>query len=176
MSENQQPLDQEEEQAAPQAEAAAADEDAPVQEEESAALPDEAETETLPVEAGDNDLVSDEDDTGLTSDDQTDEEEEEPDIDPADVRILGLPRVCFQCAAFGVALGYIVCGLFGILAERMAGTTIGDLLAKTQSVTACAIIGGAIGYLIGRHLHKKRLAAREAEEAAMAAQQTDTEA
>ena len=33
MSENQQPLDQEEEQAAPQAEAAAADEDAPVQEE-----------------------------------------------------------------------------------------------------------------------------------------------
>ena len=175
MSENQQPLDQEEEQTAPQAEAAAADEDTPAQE-EPAALPDEAETETLPAEAGDNDLVSDEDDTDLTSDDQTDEEEEEPDIDPADVRILGLPRVCFQCAAFGVALGYIVCGLFGILAERMAGTTIGDLLAKTQSVTACAIIGGAIGYLIGRHLHKKRLAAREAEEAAAAAQEADTEA
>ena len=175
MSENQQPLDQEEEQTAPQAEAAAADEDTPAQE-ELAALPDEAETETLPAEAGDNDLVSGEDDTDLTSDDQTDEEDEEPDIDPADVRILGLPRVCFQCAAFGVALGYIVCGLFGILAERMAGTTIGDLLAKTQSVTACAIIGGAIGYMIGRHLHKKRLAAREAEEAAMAAQQTDTEA
>lgn len=94
------------------------------------------------------------------------DEEQMPDIDPADVRIFGMPRVCFHGAAFGVAGGYIACGLIELLAEQTAGTPIGALVAKVPGAAVCSVIGAAIGYLIGRQLHKKRLAAQKAAEAA----------
>ena len=94
--------------------------------------------------------------------------EEEVDIDPADVHIFGMPRIGFHCTAFGVAGGYIVCGLVGILAEKTAGTPIGDLAAKSPDAWIWAIVFAAVGYLIGKQKHKKRMATKEAEEAARA--------
>lgn len=46
--------------------------------------------------------------------DDADMIEDEEDIDPADVRIFGLRRLYFHCTAFGVAGGYILTGLIGI--------------------------------------------------------------
>ena len=130
MSENQQPLT-EEEQAVPSAEPMEPD------------LPEavEAGEETLPAET-DADLPA---------------EAEEEDIDPADVKIFGMPRVCFHGAAFGVAGGYILCGLLGL-----AGI-------PAPSPTVCAIACAVVGYFIGKYFDKKRLAAKEAEAAAEAA-------
>ena len=65
------------------------------------------------------------------------DEEQMPDIDPADVRIFGMPRVCFHSAAFGVAGGYIACGLIELLAEQTAGTPIGALAAKAGDCVEC---------------------------------------
>ena len=79
-----------------------------------------------------------------------------------------MPRVCFHFGAGGVALGYIVCGLVGILADKTAGTPIGDLAAKSPDAWIWAIVFAAVGYLIGKQKHKKRMAAKEAEEAARA--------
>ena len=165
MSENQQPLEQEE-QTAPQAEAAAADEAAPVQ---TADAPVSA-TQAEPLPATDDEAEPAPAD-GNETDAEPDTEEEE-DIDPADVKIFGLPRVCFHFTAGGAAFGYIVCGLLGVLANNTAGTLIGDLASKTPNVTICAIACGAIGYLIGKRKYKKRLAAKEA---ALAAQENNTE-
>ena len=78
--------------------------------------------------------------------------EEEEDIDPADVRIFGLPRVGFHCTALGVAAGYLVAGLIGL-----AGF-------NPPNATVCAIVCAAIGYFIGNRLYKKRKAARDAAE------------
>ena len=79
-----------------------------------------------------------------------------------------MPRVCFHFGAGGVALGYIVCGLVGILADKTAGTPIGDLAAKSPDAWIWVIAFAAVGYLIGKQKHKKRMAALEAEEAARA--------
>lgn len=79
-------------------------------------------------------------------------EEEEENIDPADVRIFGLPRVGFHCTAFGVAAGYIVCGLIGLAGFNPPNATI------------CAIACAAIGYFIGNRLYKKQKAERDAAE------------
>ncbi len=76
--------------------------------------------------------------------------EEEVDIDPADVHIFGMPRIGFHCTAFGVAGGYIVCGLLG-----MAGF-------NPPNATICAVICAAIGYVIGKQLYKRNKAARDA--------------
>ncbi len=46
-------------------------------------------------------------------------EEEEEDIDPADVKIFGMKRHVFQLTCLGAAAGYILCGLVGILGEKM---------------------------------------------------------
>lgn len=86
---------------------------------------------------------------------------EEEDIDPADVHIFGMPRVCFHYTAFGVAGGYILSGLLGI-----AGL-------DTPDATICAIAVGAVGYFLGKRVYKKRKAERDA--AAEAAQATETE-
>lgn len=136
MSENQQPLT-EEEQAVPSAEPMEPD------------LPEavEAGEATLPAE--------DEAEDAETEDEELEAEEE--DIDPADVKIFGMPRVCFHGAAFGVAGGYILCGLLGL-----AGI-------PAPSPTVCAIACAVVGYFIGKYFDKKRLAAKEAEAAAEAA-------
>lgn len=80
----------------------------------------------------------------------TDPEAEPEDIDPAEVHIFGMPRIGFHCTAFGAALGYIVCGLLGIAGFQPPNATI------------CAVAGGAVGHLLGRHLYQKQHAAREA--------------
>ena len=143
MSENQQPLT-EEEQAVPSAEPMEPD------------LPEsvEAGEATLPAETDADLSAEDEAEDAETEDEELEAEEE--DIDPADVKIFGMPRVCFHGAAFGVAGGYILCGLLGL-----AGI-------PAPSPTVCAIACAVVGYFVGKHFDK-RLAAKEAEAAAEAA-------
>lgn len=129
----------------------------------------EQEQATAPAEAEQPDLPAGEDSTAAEGSEAL-AADEQPDIDPADVRIFGLRRVCFHFTAGGAAVGYIVCGLLGLLAENAPGTAIGDLAAKTPSVTICAIAFGVVGYLIGRRLDKKRRAEKEA---ALAAETTE---
>lgn len=142
MSENQQPLT-EEEQTTPQAETAAADE---------AAL-SEAEETALPAAAGDD---------AAEEPEAIEEEPEESDTivdgvetDPLKIRVFGLPLVCFHSTAIGLAGGYIVSGLFGLIGFE-----------NPPSPLICAVVCAAAGYLIGQRTYKKRLAAREAELAA----------
>ena len=153
MSENQQPLT-EEEQAVPSAEPMEPDlpeavgtGESTLPAETDADLPAEDEAEDAEIE--DREWRGDEYDEAL--DDVC------RDIDPADVKIFGMPRVCFHSAAFGVAGGYILCGLLGL-----AGI-------PAPSPTVCAIACAVVGYFIGKYFDKKRLAAKEAEAAAEAA-------
>lgn len=106
---------------------------------------EETEQSVLPAEPDRDEALEAADDTAA---DEPAEEEE--DIDPADVRIFGMPRVCFHYTAFGVAIGYLVSGIIGI-----AGF-------NPPSATICAIVCAAIGYFIGNRLYKKRKAARDA--------------
>ena len=91
MSENQQPLDEEQ------------------------AVSDVQEQETLPAAAEDT-LPAAQDENAPAILDAEPEEEEE-DIDPADVKIFGMKRHVFQLTCLGAAVGYILCGLVGILGE-----------------------------------------------------------
>ncbi|MFR2289714.1 MAG: hypothetical protein ACLS69_08085, partial [Butyricicoccus sp.] len=100
MSENQQPLDEEQ------------------------AVSDVQEQETLPAAAEDT-LPATQDENAPAILDAEPEEEEE-DIDPADVKIFGMKRHVFQLTCLGAAVGYILCGLVGILGEKMQGTGLGD--------------------------------------------------
>ena len=106
---------------------------------------EQPEAPVLPAENDIDDLIQ-------TADDTAEEPVKEEDIDPADVKIFGLRRVCFHATAFGVAGGYIVTGLIGI-----AGFT-------APNANICAIICGALGYFIGSRLYKKQKAARDAAE------------
>ena len=81
----------------------------------------EQEQATAPAEAEQPDLPAGEDSTAAEGS-ETLAADEQPDIDPADVRIFGLRRVCFHFTAGGAAVGYIVCGLLGLLAENAPGT------------------------------------------------------
>ena len=92
MSENQQPLDEEQ------------------------AVSDVQEQETLPQPK----LPAAQDENAPAILDAEPEEEEE-DIDPADVKIFGMKRHVFQLTCLGAAVGYILCGLVGILGEKMQG-------------------------------------------------------
>lgn len=149
MSENQQPLDEEQ---------AVSD----VQEQET--LPAAAE-DTLPAAQGENaPAILD-----------AEPEEEEEDIDPADVKIFGMKRHVFQLTCLGAAVGYILCGLVGILGEKMQGTGLGNILAKSPSATVWAVAVAAVGYFIGSRLEKKREAALADEQAALE-QPNDTNA
>lgn len=110
------------------------------------AAPESPQTEesVLSAEADSDEIVE-------TTDDGTEEEPvEEEDIDPADVRIFGMPRVCFHYTAFGVAVGYLVSGIIGIVGYNPPNANI------------CAVVCAAIGYVIGSRLYKKRKAARDA--------------
>lgn len=140
MSENQQPLDEEQ------------------------AVSDVQEQENLPAAAEDT-LPAAQDENAPAILDA--EPEEEEDIDPADVKIFGMKRHVFQLTCLGAAVGYILCGLVGILGEKMQGTGLGDILAKSPSATVWAVAVAAVGYFIGSRLEKKREAAREAEQAAL---------
>ena len=175
MSENQQPLDEEQAASAAEKELASA-QAMPAATDSSPSADSDTLADGLAADEGNSEIPAEED--ADISDDESeyeedisdDEEEEEEDIDPADVRILGKPRVCFHLAAFGVAVGYIACGLVGLLADSTKGTAIGDLAAKSPSATVWVIIFAVIGYLIGNRMHKKRLAAQEAELAEQAAE------
>ena len=119
MSENQQPLDEEQ------------------------AVSDVQEQETLPAAAEDT-LPAAQDENAPAILDAEPEEEEE-DIDPADVKIFGMKRHVFQLTCLGAAVGYILCGLVGILGEKMQGTGLGDILAKSPSATVWAVAVAAVG-------------------------------
>ena len=174
MSENQQPLD--EEQAASAAEKELTSVQAmPAATDSSPSADSDTLADGLAADEGNSEIPAEEDadisdDESEYEEDISDDEEEEEDIDPADVRILGMPRVCFHLAASGVAVGYIACGLVGLLADSTKGTAIGDLAAKSPSATVWVIIFAVIGYLIGNRMHKKRLTAQEAELAEQAAE------
>lgn len=107
---------------------------------------EQPEASVLPAESDNDDL------TQVTDNDEAEEPVEEEEIDPADVRIFGLPRVSFHFTALGVAAGYLICGLIGL-----AGF-------NPPSATICAVVCAAIGYFIGSRLYKKRKAARDAAE------------
>ena len=167
MSENQQPLDEEQAASAAEKELASA-QAMPAEPDSRPSADSDTLADGLAADEGNSEIPAEEDadisdDESEYEEDISDEEEEEEDIDPADVRILGMPRVCFHLAASGVAVGYIACGLVGLLADSTKGTAIGDLAAKSPSATVWVIIFAVIGYLIGNRMHKKRLAAQEAE-------------
>ena len=174
MSEKQQPLDEEQAASAAKKELASA-QAMPAEPDSRPSADSDTLADGLAADEGNSEIPAEEDadisdDESEYEEDISDEEEEEEDIDPADVRILGMPRVCFHLAASGVAVGYIACGLVGLLADSTKGTAIGDLAAKSPSATVWVIIFAVIGYLIGNRMHKKRLAAQEAELAEQAAE------
>ena len=148
MSENQQPLDEEQ------------------------AVSDGQEQETLPAAAEDTPPAAQDENAPAILDAEPEEEE---DIDPADVKIFGMKRHVFQLTCLGAAVGYILCGLVGILSEKMQGTGLGDILAKSPSTTVWAVVVAAVGYFIGSRLEKKREAALADEQAALE-QSNDTNA
>ena len=139
MSENQQPLDEEQ------------------------SVSDVQEQEVLPA-VNEDTLPAEQEATAPAEDEALEEEE---DIDPADMKIFGMPRRVFHFTCFGAATGYILCGLVGIWGEKVQGTALGDILAKSPSTTAWAVVIGAIGYILGNRVYKKQAAAREAEKAAL---------
>ena len=148
MSENQQPLDEEQ------------------------TVSDVQEQETLPAVAEDTPPAAQDENAPAILDAEPEEEE---DIDPADVKIFGMKRHVFQLTCLGAAVGYILCGLVGILSEKMQGTGLGDILAKSPSTTVWAVVVAAVGYFIGSRLEKKREAALADEQAALE-QPNDTNA
>lgn len=148
MSENQQPLDEEQ------------------------AVSDVQEQETLPAAAEDTPPAAQDENAPAILDAEPEEEE---DIDPADVKIFGMKRHVFQLTCLGAAVGYILCGLVGILSEKMQGTGLGNILAKSPSATVWAVAVAAVGYFIGSRLEKKREAALADEQAALE-QPNDTNA
>ena len=139
MSENQQPLDEEQ------------------------SVSDVQEQEVLPA-VNEDTLPAEQEETAPAENEALEEEE---DIDPADMKIFGMPRRVFHFTCFGAAAGYILCGLVGIWGEKVQGTALGDILAKSPSATAWAVVIGAIGYILGNRVYKKQAAAREAEKAAL---------
>lgn len=133
MSENQQPLT--EEQTEPVQSAPA----------EAETVSEENEASALTAQADDSEAVQ-------AADDDTEaqpEETEEEDIDPADVKIFGMPRVVFHYTAFGVAIGYILSGVLEMAHFNPPNATI------------LAIAFAVVGYIIGSQLYKKRKAERD---------------
>lgn len=139
MSENQQPLTEEKTEPAQSAPA------------EAETVLEENETSALTAETDDSEAIQAAHDDTEAQPEETEEEEE--DIDPADVKIFGMPRVVFHYTAFGVAIGYILAGLIGV-----AGLT-------PPNATICAIVCAVIGYFLGKQTYKKRKAERDRAEA-----------
>gem|GEM_PF-5011661 len=63
---------------------------------------------------------------------------------PAEPMIFGMPSFCFRGAALGVAAGYILSGVIGLVFQR------------TVSANICAIVVGVAGYFIAKTIWKKR--------------------
>lgn len=131
----------------------------PLTEEETTALPSEA-SETAPAALEDAALV-------LTPE-EAEEELEQDEIDPEDVKVFGMPRPCFHGAAFGVAAGYILCGLIGLLIDRFPA--VQSVISKAPSATLLAVLCAVIGYFITKRRYDKRKAERDAEKCAAEAQ------
>lgn len=131
----------------------------PLMDEESTALPAEA-PETAPAEPGDADLV-------LTPE-EAEEELEQDEIDPEDIKVFGMPRPCFHGAAFGVAAGYILCGLIGLVIDRFPA--VKNVISTAPSATLLAVICAVIGYFITKQRYNRRKAERDAEKLAAQAQ------
>ncbi len=68
---------------------------------------------------------------------------------PEDDRVFGLPRPCFHGAAFGVAAGYILCGVIGAIFKKMPDATI------------CAVVCAVIGYLIAKRRYDRQKSSAE---------------
>ncbi len=142
MSENQQPLDEEQ------------------------SVSDVQEQETLP--AVNEDTLPAEQDENAPAILDAEPEEEEEDIDPADVKIFGMKRHVFQLTCLGAAAGYILSGLVGIWGEHVQeGSALGNILAKSPSATVWAVVVAGVGYFVGSRLEKKREAALASEQAAL---------
>ncbi|WP_125115656.1 hypothetical protein [Agathobaculum sp. Marseille-P7918] len=135
MSENQQPLT--EEQAEP-VQSVPAEVETVLEENEASALTAETD-DSEAIQAADDDTEAQPEET----------EEEEEDIDPADVKIFGMPRVVFHYTAFGVAIGYILSGVLEMAHFNPPNATI------------LAIAFAVVGYIIGSRLYKKRKAERD---------------
>lgn len=71
---------------------------------------------------------------------------------PEESKIFGIPSFCFRGAAFGVAFGYILSGVIGLVFHR------------DVSANVCAIIGAAAGYFIAKTIRKKRQTQQETKE------------
>lgn len=96
------------------------------------------------------DVVAAEDSEILEEIGEENEEIAEEEIDPSEARVFGMPRMCFHGAAFGVACGYLLAGVIGLLFH------------KTVSATTCAVGCAVIGYLITNHFYKKQKKEKEA--------------
>lgn len=83
------------------------------------------------------------------------EEEIEEELDPSEIKIFGLPRICFHGVALGVALGYILTGLIGMALDKMGYPD------KMPSATIMAIVCAGIGYLITKRMYNKRKAEKD---------------
>ena len=119
---------------------------------ETQAAPENEQTAAVPAEA-ETEIV-------LTPEEAEAEIEEEQ--DPSEVKIFGMPRMCFHGAAFGVAAGYILTGLIGMAIEKVPGFS--RIISKMPSATVLAIVCAVLGYLITKRQYNKRKAAREQEE------------
>ena len=120
--------------------------------------PAENQDETGSTAAPTGELATSEDDVVLTP--AQAEEEIVEEIDPADVKIFGMPRMCFHGAAFGVAAGYILTGLIGMAIANIPA--VARIIPKMPSATVCALVCAGIGYLITNRIYKKRKAEKEA--------------
>lgn len=89
----------------------------------------------------------------------TPEEAEEEVEMPHEDRVFGMPRMCFHGVALGIALGYILTGLYGMVMHKITGSV------KMPSATIVAIVCAGIGYLITKRVYdKKKKAEEEAEQ------------
>mgnify|MGYP000496038839 CR=1 FL=1 len=91
----------------------------------------ETEESILSAEADSDTIVE------TTTDGAEEEPVEEEDIDPADVRIFGMPRVCFHYTAFGVAVGYLVSGIIGMAGYTPTSALSYALQLATLSAVVC---------------------------------------
>lgn len=123
MTENQQPLSEDE-----QAEAPVQPDSEPI-----VLTPEQARDELLAAEEGEDETAA-----------------------PADDRVFGMPRLCFRGAALGIAAGYILTGLIGLVADQL-----GFVDFKMPSSTLIAIVCAGLGYLIAKQVYNKQAAERE---------------
>ncbi|MDO4270862.1 MAG: hypothetical protein Q4C72_08075 [Eubacteriales bacterium] len=122
-------------------------------------------SEQTALESAETPLPEETEDTYVLSPEEAEEEVEE-ELDPADVKIFGMPRMCFHGAAFGVAAGYILCGILGLIFKDTPN-------AKVPSATICAVGCAVVGYFIAKYFYNKRKKDGDAPLSAEDGQQAD---